>query len=196
MRWGGRRSTFSAMELRHPRPLLLASLVAGGAFSLLAAGCGGGGSPRVASVASSTTTAVIAPANGTVAYSRCMRSHGVSTFPDPDSSGQLEKSQVISARSVDPSRFDTADNACGHYLPNGPGGASPPIPRADRVDYLKAAACMRRHGIPNFPDPTFQNNSVKFNIPKSINPNSPTVTSALPICRKLIPAGLPYSGTN
>jgi hypothetical protein len=182
------------MELRCRRPLLLTSLIVGAAFSLLAAGCGGGGTPRVASVTSSTT-AVTTPANGVVAYSRCMRSHGVSTFPDPDSSGQLEKPQVISARSADPSRFDTADNACGHFLPNGPGGA-PPIPRADRVDYLKAAACMRRHGIPGFPDPTFPDNSVKFNIPSSINPNSPQVVNALPICRKLIPAGLPYSGTN
>jgi hypothetical protein len=184
------------MKLRCRRPLFLASSVAAVAFSLLAAGCGGGGSPRVASVASSTgTTTVTTPQSGEVAFARCMRSHGVSAFPDPESGGQIQKSQVTSARSTDPSRFDTAANACSHLLPNGPGGA-PSIPRSDRIDYLKAAACMRRHGIPNFPDPVFQNNSVKFNIPSSINPNSPQVVHALPICRKLIPAGLPYSGTN
>jgi hypothetical protein len=184
------------MEFCCRRPLFLASIVAAVAFSLLAAGCGGGGSPRVASVASSTgTTTVTTPQSGEAAFARCMRSHGVSAFPDPESGGQIQKSQVTSARSTDPSRFDTAANACSHLLPNGPGGA-PPIPRSDRIDYLKAAACMRRHGIPNFPDPVFQNNSVKFNIPSSINPNSPQVVHALPICRKLIPAGLPYSGTN
>jgi hypothetical protein len=185
------------MKLRCRRPLFLASIVAAVAFSVLAAGCGGGGSPRVASVASSTgTTTVTTPQSGEVAFARCMRSHGVSAFPDPDSRGQIQKSQVTSARSTDPSRFDAAANACGHFLPNGPGGTPPPITRADRVDYLKAAACMRRHGIPGFPDPTFPNNSVKFNIPSSINQNSPQVVHALPICRKLIPAGLPYSGTN
>ena len=190
MRQGARRSTFSAMEFRCNRPLLLTSLIVGAAFSLLAAGCGGGGSPRVASVASSTT-ATNKPQNITT-YSRCMRSHGVPTFPDPDSSGVIQKAPVVASRAVDPSRFDAASTACGHLFPAGPGG-SVQISSADRVDYLKAAACMRRHGIPNFPDPTFQNNGVKFNIPSSINPNSPRVVSALPICRKLIPAGLPYS---
>jgi hypothetical protein len=192
MRWSGRRPTVSLMKLRFRRPLSLISLIAGAALSLLAAGCGGGGSPRVASVASSTT-----PANqpqSITSYSRCMRSHGVPTFPDPDSGGVIQKGLVVAARSVDPSRFDAASTACGHLLPAGPGAVQ--ISRADRVDYLKAATCMRRHGIPNFPDPTFPNNGVKFNIPSSINPNSPQVVHALPICRKLIPAGLPYSGTN
>jgi hypothetical protein len=183
------------MELRCRRPLILASVVAVAAFALLAAGCGGGGSPRVASVASSTTVAPTTTQTGAVAYSRCMRSHGVPTFPDPDSSGEIPKSQVVDARENNPTRFDAASSACGHLLPNGFAGAEQ-ITRADQVDYLKAAACMRRHGIPDFPDPTFQNNGVKFNIPSSIDPNSSQVRSALPICRKLIPAGLPYSGSS
>ena len=192
MRRRGRRSTVNPMELRCRHSLLLTSLIAGGALSLLAAGCGGAGSPRVASVASSTTAT---RPQSLTSYSNCMRSHGVPTFPDPDSSGVIQKGPVVAARQVDPSRFDAATTACGHLFPAGPGG-SVQISRADRVDYLKAAACMRRHGIPNFPDPTFQNSGVKFTIPSSINPNSPQVVHALPICRKLIPAGLPYSGTN
>jgi hypothetical protein len=191
MRWSDRRSTFNRMELRCRRPLLLTPLFAGAAFSLLAAGCGGGGSPRVASVASSTT---ITPQSIT-GYSQCMRSHGVPSFPDPDRGGVIQKGPVVAARAVDPSRFDAAGNACGHLFPAGPGG-SVQISRADQTDYLKAAACMRSHGTPNFPDPTFQNGGVKFTIPSSINANSPQVLHALPICRKLIPAGLPYSGTN
>jgi hypothetical protein len=73
---------------------------------------------------------------------------------------------------------------------------TPPITPADRLDYLNAAACMRSHGVPDFPDPTFQNNTVTFNIPPSIDKNSPQARSAVAICRKLIPAGLPYSGSN
>jgi hypothetical protein len=45
-----------------------------------------------------------------------------------------------------------------------------PITSADRLDYLKAAACMRSHGIPDFPDPTFGHNTATFN---NANPNSP-----------------------
>jgi hypothetical protein len=181
--------------MRCRRPLILASVVGVAALSLLAAGCGGGGSPGVASVGSSTTVATSTPQNGAVAYSTCMRSHGVSTFPDPDSNGGFQKPQVVGARANNPSRFDAATSSCGHLLPNGLGGAAQ-ITHAEQVDYLKAAACMRRHGIPDFPDPTFQSNGVKFNIPSSIDPNSPRVLSALPICRKLIPAGLPYSSSD
>ena len=71
-----------------------------------------------------------------------------------------------------------------------------PVTPADQADYLNAAACMRSHGIPDFPDPTFQNNTVTFNIPPNIDKNSPQARSAVATCRKLIPAGLPYSGSN
>ncbi len=70
--------------MRCRRPLLLSSVVAVVAFSLLAAGCGGGGSPGVANVASSTTAATTPTTqNGLLAFSQCMRSHGMPNFPDP-----------------------------------------------------------------------------------------------------------------
>ena len=68
-----------------------------------------------------------------------------------------------------------------------------PITPADQADYLKAAACMRSHGVPDFPDPTFENNTVTFNIPPNIDPNSSQAKSAVATCAKLIPPGLPYS---
>jgi hypothetical protein len=69
------------------------------------------------------------------------------------------------------------------------------ITPADQADYLKAATCMRSHGVPDFPDPTFQNNNVTFNIPPNIDPNSSQAKSAEAICVKLIPPGLPYSNS-
>jgi hypothetical protein len=78
---------------------------------------------------------------------------------------------------------------------NGRETPSQTITPADQADYVKAARCMRSHGVPDFPDPTFENNSVKFNIPSSIDPNSPQAKNAAAICVKLIPAGLPYSNT-
>jgi hypothetical protein len=70
---------------------------------------------------------------------------------------------------------------------------TPPITPADRLDYLKGAACMRSHGFPDFPDPTFVNNTVTFNIPPNIDLNSSQAKRAEAICAKLIPPGLPYS---
>jgi hypothetical protein len=69
----------------------------------------------------------------------------------------------------------------------------PRITPADQADYLKAAECMRSHGVPDFPDPTFGNGTVTFNAPPNIDPNSPQARSAVGACSKLIPPGLPYS---
>ena len=165
------------------------------AFSLLAAGCGGGGSVSsgVANVATSTTPAAAAAQNGALAFARCMRSHGLPGWPDPTSDGGFDKSKlrqlgysVARVRAVE-------DGPCNHLL----GGSSPgpTITPADRADYLNAAACMRSHGFPDFPDPTFQNNSVQTNIPASINQDSSQFKTAATICTKLIPAGLPYSSS-
>jgi hypothetical protein len=70
---------------------------------------------------------------------------------------------------------------------------TPQITPDDQGDYLKAAECMRSHGVPDFPDPTFGNNTVTFNVPPNIDPNSSQAKSAVATCSKLIPPGLPYS---
>jgi hypothetical protein len=166
-------------------------------MSLFAAGCGGG-SPRVANVPpSATATTTTPPQTGVVVYSSCMRSHGLPGFPDPNSSGTFAGNEIKQLRAGQ-TRVREADRACTHLLPNGVVPIAPgyTITHADQLDYLNGAACMRRHGIPGFPDPTFKSNGVTFSIPPSIDKNSPRVRSALGICQKLIPAGLPYSGTN
>ncbi len=85
----------------------------------------------------------------------------------------------------------------GHLLPNGVPLAVQTITPAEQADYLRAAACIRSHGVPDFPDPVFDNvgDGVHFNIPSSINPNSPQAKSAVTTCQKLIPKGLPDSGS-
>ena len=95
------------------RPLILASVAAVAAVSLLAAGCGGGSSPSgVASVASSTTSATTTPTqSGAVAYSNCMRTHGVPAFPDPTSGGAIPKVSLQQV-GVSNSEFQSAQRAC------------------------------------------------------------------------------------
>jgi hypothetical protein len=181
-------------RMHRRRVVIVASVVAVAACSLLAAGCGGGGSPGVAGGAATTTAASAATTpvqNGALAFARCLRAHGLPKWPDPTSSGVFDKSKlqqtgygVSQVRAVE-------DGPCKHVLPASP--AAPTITAADRADYLRAAACMRSHGVAGFPDPTFQNGSVQTNIPSSIDQDASSFKSGATICTKLIPAGLPYS---
>ena len=84
-----------------------------------------------------------------LAYARCMRSHGVLNFPDPNADGQFppfppDVSAQISA---------AAQHTCKHLLPHGGGG---PVTQGDQQKTalaLKVAHCMRAHGFPTYPDP-------------------------------------------
>lgn len=178
----------------------------------LAAGCGGGSSrPDVASLgATRTTTAPSAPPSGSKAnpitsalgFAQCMRTHGEPNFPEPVFHGRSASIDITPSSGVDPNspQFIAATNACKHLLPNkgvpSKGSEGTTITAADRADYLKATACMRSHGVPDFPDPTFQDNTVSFKSRTPIDSNSPQYKSALTTCQRLIPAGLPYSGSS
>ena len=185
--------------LRYRSLQISALVVAAAACAVLAAGCGGGASSPA--VATGPTTSAPGPSGssathtpGLAAFASCMRSHGVPSFPDPASNGEMSKPAVVSAfQAVSKSRGAAAQHACNHLLPSGGLSGQPvqTITRQDQQDYLKAASCMRRHGFPNFPDPQFPTNSVQINIPANINQNSSQFTSAATICTKLIPAGLP-----
>jgi hypothetical protein len=188
--------------MRCRRPPILASAAAVVAFSLAAAGCGSGGSQGVASVASSTTAATPTTQNGTttaqggrlaamLAFSRCMRSHGIPNWPDPTGDGNFDKS-ALRALNLSESRVRALeDGPCNITIPS-PQQAYTITP-AIRTDYLRGAACMRSHGYPNFPDPTFPEGTVTIAVPPSMDTHSPRFRSAATICTRLIPAGLPYT---
>lgn len=177
---------------------------------LLAAACGGRSSGNgVASLSSTTTTTTVSsvapPKNATeaegdaLAYVDCLRSHGEPDMPDPTVSGRHVSINIGASSGVNPSspQFVAAAHACKHLLPNGgvPKGPSNVFTAADQADYLKAAACMRAHGIANFPDPTFANDSLAFDTRTPIDTNTAQYRRALATCEELIPAGLPYSSS-
>jgi hypothetical protein len=126
------------MRIRRPViPMSLGVLVAS---SLLAAGCGGG-SPGVASVHSSTTAAR-APQNQAVAYALCMRSHGVSNFPDPNSAGEFSADQLKSVRVADELSFASCMRSRGVSRfpdPTAQGDLSVAMVAAHGVDVHSAA---------------------------------------------------------
>ena len=179
------------------------------------AGCGGGGggsaAPQVAHIAKTSSTTVAAsatkgastagPANAEFQkyanYTNCMRSHGVPNFPQPtlSANGVDYGFHIGLSSGINPAspQFKSAVTACRALLPR---VTSPKITPAQQADYLKAAACMRAHGIVGFPDPTFTSSvpgGVTFELPQGMDPNSTPFRKARVICEKLIPAGLPFS---
>jgi hypothetical protein len=166
------------------RPLTI--MVAAVGVALLATGCGGHSS-QGGSDGASTSSRLLA-------YAQCMRAHGVPNFPDPDRSGLIPADQVKSL-TVSRAVFAVADGHCHHLYPTLP-GINAPFSAQQKQDYLSAAACMRVHGIPNFPDPVFSRSHVQIPLPAGIDPNSAQFTQARQVCARMIPAGLPYSGNS
>ena len=185
----GRRAGPRPPWPRRARVAAVITLMA--AAALLTAACSG--SPSSTGSGGSLTAGGSANSSSAVAYSRCVRGHGVPNFPDPDSNGQIPKEAVVPAlREVGDSRAKAATNACTNLNPAGQ--ESPTLTAREQQDYLRAAACMRSHGITNFPDPTFPGGHVNLpQISSSIDTSSTQFTQARQTCEKLIPAGLPYS---
>ena len=147
--------------------------VIGAMLSLFMTGCGRSGSSGVASVASSTTSTqgsssstsspAAAQGNRTLDYSRCMRSNGVPNYPDPNSNGNLSKGSA-QAFGVGTSQYQAAEQACSHLLPTSgsasltqclmTGDCPQSVVQPALEEGRKFAKCMRRHGVPNWPDPT------------------------------------------
>jgi hypothetical protein len=190
--------TTSALPRRLGRATALASL---GLLAFVSAGCGGSPTTGVAHIGSTTTAPAAAAGSGGTPtpghlgadlekYSSCMRANGVADFPYPVVSGQSVSLRLTPAIASSP-KFDTAQAACQKYLP--PGSASEQITTKDQDAYLKAAACMRSHGIVGFPDPVFSGGGIGFPLPKGMDSNSAQFLRAREICEMLIPAGLPFS---
>jgi hypothetical protein len=94
--------------------------------------------------------------NGALAFSRCIRSNGVSTFPDP-STGNAGPSGVPKVRlqqlGVSSSQFEAAQRACRDLLPSG-SQPSQTGSRQMQSKLLQFARCMRSQSVSNWPDPT------------------------------------------
>ena len=115
---------------------------------------------------------------GAPGYVSCMRSHGVPNFADPSSSGaftELKNRTALQQLRVSASQLMTASHDWVHLLP---AGHSQTVTLQQQPDYLRAAACMRSHGITNFPDPVFSGGDVSFPIPSSIDTHPTQFTQA------------------
>jgi hypothetical protein len=163
-----------------------AAIIATAGLALLAAACGGSSGASNAGSANSQS-----PTSQALAFSRCMRSHGVPNFPDPQSSGVWPKSQVQLAAGNP--RFQAATEACGHLLPDGGPGVSPSPAVVQQIQaaMTKFARCMRSDGVPNWPDPTLDRGRAIFD-PQAvgIDANSPQISATMHGCERVFPATL------
>ena len=113
---GGRPGRLRRPGLR--RISVLAAALAG--VALLPAACGGGTAPATAPPESHGVTNSTDNTDG-VAYTQCMRAHGVPKFPDPNTQGTLFNGAYLKQAGVDPGspQVQAAGSACSHLLPAG-----------------------------------------------------------------------------
>jgi hypothetical protein len=119
-----------------------------------------------------------------------MRAHGIKNFTDPvKGSGGVGLSVAESPGSptitVGGIPFSgPAFTAAAETCKFGPGdNGRPSLSAAQRRGMVENAACMRRHGVPNFPDPTFgPRGGVKQVAGPGINRNSPAFIRANQEC--------------
>jgi hypothetical protein len=141
------------------------------AGALLLAGCAGSGpaapavptAPQGGAVSSQPSEAGQAAANGRAAAlhaaAQCIRQHGVPSYQDPVlASGGRVFSDLRSIQDAPDATISAIQQACGTLVARA--GLSPqdepPAPPQLVQAGVRAARCMRAHGLPNLHDPTSQ----------------------------------------
>jgi hypothetical protein len=130
-----------------------AALLATIAACALAAGCGSSSPKR--------TTGSPSVAAQQLAFSRCVRAHGVASFPDPGASVSGQENiiggiAIPTTINIQSPAFKTAWTACqglmaARLAPEG----KPPITASLKASLIAHAQCMRTHGVPGYQDPRF-----------------------------------------
>ncbi len=143
---------------RTPRPLATLALIA---MVMLVSTCGSsapaatGGSAGISTQSSTGTESASNTGSASssaskhekgVKFAECMRSNGVSDFPDPNANGEF-----VYGVSVSPAVFDQAVAACKALQP--PGSLSGQRNPKQQSLALKFAQCVRNNGVKDFPDP-------------------------------------------
>jgi hypothetical protein len=133
-------------------------------------------------------------AGSQLALAECMRAHGVPNFPDPtegsDGGGagfSISATPGSSTLTVDGTTFEgpafeSAVKKCKLF---GGGTAPPPVTASQKRAAVAFAECLRKHGVPNYPDPTFPaGGGIAQTSGTSINRNSPAFQHAMSVCNR------------
>lgn len=179
-------SQSSTPTSRRRRRAVSALTTVGCAFVIAA--CGSSSKPSSAARSGGYTQAV--------KYSQCIRAHGVSDYPDPtfSSSGNHVSARipVINPAEIDSPAFKSAQAACRGLEPNGADAAQQG--QSETPHLLAFAACMRDHGVPDFPDPD-RNGQYPSSAMAHIDRGAPLVRAALKTCIPTAQGALELAGT-
>lgn len=146
-------------------------------LGLLTAACGlGGGGHRVHATGRSTQS----PYQQSLAFAKCMRAHGDPSWPDPGPNGAFPNENGSLDKSSP--QFKKASAACKALQPGGP---APTDFQREYQRLRKYSACMRAHGMPDFPDPVLENHGV--GIKGDVDTKSPQFKRAHAACRYIAP---------
>jgi hypothetical protein len=122
-----------------------------------------------------------------------MREHGVSNFPDPeqDSGGGMK---VVIPQSVDQTSttFKSAQSACQNLLYQGDSGDAAGTRAFDATKVAAWAKCIRKNGLPNFPDPKVNGNAIIIdaNAAGVTGRDDPKFSKAAEACYSIRPGGM------
>jgi hypothetical protein len=191
------RTPASLNAHRRQRIARTAAAVTSMAVLALAAACSSG-SPSTTASGSSTHAGGSANSQ-LLAFARCVRSHGVPNFPDPQTGATNAKFPSAQQLGIGSSQLSAAENACQHLLPAGIDDQFAPAEIPLLLPGMRRfSGCMRSHGVPNWPDPTVDSEGRPgFNlVPSGIDTGSPQVNAATRECQHLLPralGGIPVS---
>jgi hypothetical protein len=192
---------------RHLRARPLAArtgavVTATAALALLAA-CSAS-SPSSAGSGGSSVAGGSAGSPSAVAYSACMRSHGVPNFPDPPSGGQAPKPDPQQL-GVSTPQLRAAQRSCQHLYPSNSGTLGASLRQCEETgncpqamlhqvmnSMLAFSRCMRARGVPNWPDPTLDSEGRPgFNLVPihGTDWNGPQIQNKISECEHVMPAG-------
>jgi hypothetical protein len=171
-----------------PHRWAVAALILLATWSLAAACSSGSKGPGVANLGSPTTGSSSGGGKraGALAYSQCMRAHGLPDYPDPNSNGEIQIN-IGPGSDLDQNnpRYKAAEAACKSLLP-----AQGSPPKGVKAANLKYARCMRDHGIKDFPDPNPDGTlQVQATPGSDLDPNNPLFKKANDACKSLQPGG-------
>ncbi len=159
------------------RRILLVAAVA------VVAGCGGEGETPTSEPAADKNRQAM------LDYARCMRENGID-MPDPKfDGGRVTMAIGGPGERIDRTKLEAAQKACAKYQE----AIKPPEMSDEQKTEFKQAAlehsrCMRENGVPDFPDPTFdENGGAQMRITKELNPESAAFRKAQKACEKTMP---------
>jgi hypothetical protein len=145
--------------MRYHRPSTFVAVIATAAVSLIVAACGGSsphhGTPSASNSGGHQTQAQTQQGlQDAIRFVSCLRSHGVTSVPDPTASSGRAFKGAMSRASQTPAG-QSAYTACHHLLPGGGPHNQSAAPTQEQIaERLAFARCIRSHGFSRFPDPT------------------------------------------